>query len=142
MSERWFPDTMPSPMANLDTLPWWRAAAEERLTLQRCADCGRLRNPPAPICPRCRSREFDWPEVQGTGYIYTYTVVHRPVAADQTLPFIIIAVELDGTDGTRLLSNLVDADPERVAVGQRVELVWERMGPEVALPRFRPARAG
>ncbi len=38
-----------------------------------------------------------------------------------------------------MVSNLVDAEPEEVAVGLPVDVVWEDMGPELALPRFRPA---
>jgi hypothetical protein len=38
-----------------------------------------------------------------------------------------------------MVSNLVDAETEEVAVGLPVEVVWEDMGPELALPRFRPA---
>jgi uncharacterized OB-fold protein len=38
-----------------------------------------------------------------------------------------------------MVSNLIDIDPSDVAIGMRVEVVWEDMGPELALPRFRPA---
>ena len=36
MSERFFPDGMPAPMSDVITLPWWEAAAEHRLVVQRC----------------------------------------------------------------------------------------------------------
>ncbi len=51
MSERWFPDSMPLPAASSDTLAWWQAAAEHRLVVQRCDNCGRYRHPPSPLCP-------------------------------------------------------------------------------------------
>jgi hypothetical protein len=38
-----------------------------------------------------------------------------------------------------MVSNLVDAEPEEVAVGMPVEVAWEDMGPELAVPRFRPS---
>ena len=50
-----------------------------------------------------------------------------------------IVVELDDGGGARLASNLVDVDPTMVAVGMRVAVVWEDMGPALAIPRFRPA---
>jgi uncharacterized OB-fold protein len=139
MSERYFPDGMPAPLADAVTLPWWQAASEHRLVVQRCTGCGRTRLPPAPICPACRSAEADWKQVSGRGEVYTYTVVHRPIAAGQTLPFVIAVVALADAGGVRLLSNVVGVEPERVAVGMPVELVWEDMGPELAIPRFRPA---
>jgi uncharacterized protein len=37
-----------------------------------------------------------------------------------------------------MVSNLIDIDPADVAIGMKVEVVWEDMGPDLALPRFRP----
>jgi hypothetical protein len=56
------------------------------------------------------------------------------------LPFAVVLVELEGAQGLRIVSNLVEADPGELRVGLPVELVWEDLGPELALPRFRPAR--
>jgi hypothetical protein len=138
MSERFFPDTMPSPLADATTLPWWKAASEHRLVVQRCAACAHTRLPPAPVCPECRSAEAEWREVTGRGEVYTYTVVHRPIAAGQPLPTIIAVVALADAGGVRMISNLVGVDPEAVRIGMPVELVWEDMGADLAIPRFRP----
>jgi len=139
MSRRFFPDGMPPPLANATTLPWWEAAAEHRLVVQRCGDCGHTRHPPAPICPECRGDAVEWLELPGGGEVYTYTIMHRPVAAEMTLPFVVAVVSLDDSGGLRMISNLVDVDPEGVAIGMRVELVWEDMSDDLAVPRFRPA---
>jgi len=138
MSERFFPDSMPPPMADATTLPWWNAAAEHRLVVQRCASCGHTRHPPAPICPECRSADSDWKEVSGRGDVYSYTLVHRPIAADQTLPFVVAVIELEGSGGLRMISNVVGVNPEEVEIGMPVELVWEDMSEDLAVPRFRP----
>jgi len=73
--------------------------------------------------------------------VYTYTVVHQafiPSLQDR-VPYVVIAVELDGAEGARIVSNLVDAAPGEVRVGMPVEVAWEDMGPELAVPRFRPS---
>jgi len=143
MTMRWFPDEMPMPAANAETVGWWEAAAEHRLVVQRCTACGHVRHPPGPLCPRCRATTAQWWETPGTGRVYTYTVVRQafiPALADK-LPYVVVAVELDGTDGARLVSNLVDVEPDAVRVDMAVEVVWEDMGPELAVPRFRPAGA-
>jgi uncharacterized OB-fold protein len=140
MSERFFPDGMPQPLADAITLPFWQAAAEHRLVVQRCAGCGHMRLPPAPLCPECRSTDADWKQLSGRGEVYTYTIVHRPIAAGQPLPTIIAVIALEDAGGVRLMSNLVGAAPEEVAIGLPVELVWEDMSAELAIPRFRPAR--
>ncbi len=139
MSERYFPDTMPAPLADAVTLPWWQAAAEHRLVVQRCTACGRTRLPPAPVCAACRSTEADWREVPGRGEVYTYTVVHRPIAAGQPLPTVIAVIALEEAGGVRMISNLVEVEPEAVRIGMPVELVWEDMSADLAVPRFRPA---
>jgi uncharacterized OB-fold protein len=139
MSERFFPDSMPMPMANAITLPWWQAAAEHRLVVQRCTSCEPTRLPPAPLCPECRSEESDWKEVSGRGEVYTYTTVHRPIAAGQELPFVIAVIALEDSGGLRLISNLVNVDPQDLEIGMPVELVWEDMSADLAIPRFRPS---
>ncbi len=139
MSERFFPDSMPQPLADTTTLPWWQAASEHRLVVQRCTACQHTRHPPAPVCPRCRSFESDWQELSGRGEVYTYTIVHRPIAADQELPFVVAVIALEGSGGLRMISNLVGVDPGDVEIGMPVELVWEDMSADLAIPRFRPA---
>jgi uncharacterized OB-fold protein len=140
MSERFFPDAMPSPLADATTLPWWQAASEHRLVVQRCTRCGRTRLPPAPLCPECRSEDSDWKEISGRGEVYTYTVVHRPIAAGQQLPFVIAVVALEDAGGVRIISNLVDIHLDHLTIGLPVELVWEDMSAELSIPRFRPSR--
>ena len=137
MSERFFPDTMPSPTADAFSLPFWQAAAEHRLVVQRCKTCGRTRQA-APICAECRSTEAEWQTVSGRGEVYTYTIVHRPIAANQPLPTVIAVIALEGGGGVRIISNLVGVDPSTVQIGMPVEVVWEDMSADLAVPRFRP----
>ena len=141
-SERWFPDEMPYPSASAETVEWWSAAAEHHLVVQTCDQCGRTRHPPGPVCPSCSSMAAHWAELPGTGSVYTYTIVRQafiPSLGDR-LPYIVIAVDLDEAGGVRMVSNLVEAEPSQAAVGMRVEVVWEDMGPDLALARFRPSK--
>ncbi len=114
-SPRWFPDSMPLPAASRETLPWWQAAAQHRLVVQRCENCGRYRHPPSPLCPHCRNWVSSWGEHPGTGTIYTFTRVHQPFLPDLALPYVIAVIDLDGleADHVRLVTNIVDADPDR-----------------------------
>jgi uncharacterized OB-fold protein len=142
MTERWFPNSMPQPMVDHHTLPWWRGAAEHRLLVQQCDDCHHCQLPPAPICGRCRADNTRLREVSGRGTLYTYTVVHRAVAMDQQLPFVIAVIELDVSDiangnGVRMMSNIVDAEPGDLRIGRPVAVAWETLSEEVSVPRFR-----
>jgi uncharacterized OB-fold protein len=134
---RWFPNSMPQPMADNASVPWWQAAAEHKLMVQRCTDCALQRLPAAPICSSCRSDGADWQEISGRGQLYTYTIVQRAMAADLQLPFVIAVIDLEGAEGVRIISNMVDTPVETLEIGMAVEVVWEDMGPELAIPRFR-----
>ena len=143
-TERWFPDAMPAPMVDHHTLPFWEACGEQRLTVQRCKNCGHAQHPPSPICSECRHNEFEQVELTGKGTLYTFTAVHQPVTYQEKLPFIIALIELDmsGTNcsnGIRMMTNIVDADESQLQIGQAVELAWEKMSDMVSIPRFKIA---
>jgi 3-oxo-4,17-pregnadiene-20-carboxyl-CoA hydratase alpha subunit len=140
MSDRWFPDDMPRPATNAGTEPFFEAARGHRLVIQRCASCRTYRHPPRPICPHCHSFDSSWDEVGGRGRLFTWSIVHQPFhpATATVLPYVVAVVELDGTEGTRFTSNLVDAAPDDLRLGRAVEVVWEDMDAHLTLPRFRP----
>jgi uncharacterized OB-fold protein len=137
---RWFPDEMPMPAANAETLGWWEAAQRRELVVQRCSECGATRHPPGPLCPACHSPNSEWSPLPGTGTVYTYTVVRQafiPALAD-ALPYVVAAIELDDANGARMVSNVVEIPAEKVTIGLRVEVAWEQMGEQLSIPRFRP----
>ena len=129
----------PFPARDRDTTPFWEAQAQHELKFQRCSQCQHVRFPVGPMCPQCRSFDFDWIASSGRGTVYSYTVVHRPIAAGQPLPTVIAVIALEDAGGVRMISNLVGTRPEDVAIGMPVELVWEDMSAELAIPRFRPS---
>ena len=127
---------MPKPRPDIDTEPYWRAVAEQRLVIPRCLDCGYLRWPPGPCCPRCQSFSTDWVRASGEGHVYSWTVVRHPTAEvllDQ-VPYIIVLVDL--AEGARVLGNLVDCDPSLVAPQMAVSVIFERDSAGFSLPNF------
>jgi len=141
-AERWFPNTMPAPIVDHHTLPWWQACAEHRLTAQRCTECNHAQLPPAPICRECHGNRFEMTTLNGKGTLYTYSAIHQAVAMDQKLPFILAIIELDisGTpckNKVRMMSNIVDAEESELKIGKAVQVVWETMSQFVSIPRFR-----
>ena len=75
----------------------------------------RAHTPPrqSPVCPECRSADADWKEVSGRGEVFTYTLVHRPIAAGPGAPFVIAVVALEDAGGVRMISNLVGISPTK-----------------------------
>ena len=53
------------------------------------------------------------------------------------VPYVVVIAELE--EGWYMLSNLVDCDPDRVAVGMAIEVAFRKMSEEITLPYFRPA---
>ncbi len=145
------PGRMPSPVIAPLNEGMWRAAADNRLDVQRCRDCGAHRYPPADGCYRCTSSRWDWDTLPGSGVIYSYIWIPdrtRNAAASAAVGagdsdavyYNVAVVTLDGTDGepVRMLSNVVDAwQPEDLYVGQWVEVVGVPFADGLALPCFR-----
>ena len=71
----------PVPVADELSQPFWDAAKERRLAVQRCAECGYYNHPPRPFCDRCSSQRLEFAPVSGRGTMYTFTVMHQPIVA-------------------------------------------------------------
>jgi uncharacterized OB-fold protein/acyl dehydratase len=127
----------PRPPTTLDTQWWFDACKEGRLLIQRCTSCGVLRHPPGPACASCHSFEWDTVEASGNGSVYSYVVAHHPQAPAFDYPLPVVLVELD--EGTRLVSNLVDVDPDDVVIGMPVVCELVAFDDELTIPQFRKA---
>lgn len=122
---------------------YWRGGADGELRLLRCQDCRAWIHPPAPICRECLSRDLEVETVSGRGVVHSYTLNHQPWNPTMSHPYAIVLVELE--EGPRLLTNLVDVDPDDVRIGMDVEVCFEVIGEgerEVHLPQFRPTGGG
>ena len=137
-----FPAILTETHADHSTQPFWDAAKQDRLVVPRCTNCGTFRLPPEAFCFVCRHREMEWVELPGTGTVYSRIIVRHPLhpGLAPVVPYVSGVVELDGTQGAgaRMLVNIIDCDPETVAIGDRVEIVFEHVNEEMSVPRFRP----
>jgi uncharacterized protein len=128
----------PAPGVNPETRQFWDAAAQGRLLLKRCLDCGSVIWYPRALCPECASLRTEWFEASGRGRVYSYTTNYRGQGAySDAGPYVLAYVELD--EGPRVMTNVVGADADGLAVGLPVEVVFDDAGDGTALPRFRPA---
>ncbi len=121
-SETVTPGAVPVPDA--DSLPFWAAAAEGRLSLQRCGGCERLRFPPSPVCSHCGSWDATWDDVEGRGEIYSWVVVHHAVtpALRDEVPYAVALVEL--APGVRIPGRLTGVAHAAIEAGMPVRLVF------------------
>jgi uncharacterized OB-fold protein len=138
--EAMFPPEMPRPQVEALSEPFWAAAREGRLVIQRCSACGAFRHLPHVMCASCQSSECEWVESAGQGTVFTYTIVTHSVheATKSVVPYNVALVQLDDCGGVLLPSNVVECPPEAVHVGMAVKVVFERVDDEIAIPRFAP----
>lgn len=116
---------------------FWEGAQAGQLRVQRCEECGELRYPPAPRCPRCLSGGWSWHEVSGRGELLSYLVFHQryhPAWAGR-VPYNVVLVQLD--EGPRMFSNVLPLSKTDLDVGMRVRVVFDDED-GLTVPRFVP----
>jgi len=104
--------------------PFWQATAERKLLMPHCTECGTFRWPAGPFCPQCQSQKVTWVP-PGLGHIYSFTVL--PVlgdAKDAPRHRVPVLVEFEQAKGVRLVSALIDAPLDGIAIGAAVEVDW------------------
>jgi uncharacterized protein len=125
---------LPVPAPSSLSAPFWQAAAEHRLVLQRCTVDAHYEWTPQLACSSCLGDTLEWVNVTGLGKIYSYSVVSRPQVPGFPVPYVVAIVEL--AEGPRMLTQMVDDTPlGAVRVGSPVRIHFvDRQG--VSVPCF------
>lgn len=129
------------PAPDAEQQPFWDAAGEHRLLIQRCTDTGRYFFYPRPFDPETWSTNVEWVEASGRATLYTYSVVHQNDLPpfDERVPYVAAVVELD--EGPRMMTNVVDCDHDALEIGMELEVTFRELDDDVTAPVFRPRRA-
>ncbi len=129
----------PLPKPDQDSKVYWEGARRHELLLQQCGSCKRFRFYPRSVCPHCFSDQFEWRKASGRGSVYSFTVIHRapfPAFRDK-VPYVLALIELN--EGVRMMTNIIDCDPDLITIGMPVEVTFEKVSEEITLPQFKPA---
>src|ERR1700730_18575352 len=129
----------PAPILTEDNQFFWDAVARGRLVAQQCRGCGQLHHPPRPMCPSCHSLEHDVVELEGTGVVYSYAVLHHPRNPAFAYPLVVALVDLD--EGIRMVTNLVGVGPAEVRIWMRVRGRFEPTTGGMSVPVFEESEA-
>lgn len=121
-----------------ESLPFWQAAQEGRLVLPFCPKCDQPHLPVGPVCPFCFSDLIIFKESSGKGKVSSFTVVHKQWFPDfyRPLPYNVVQVEL--TEGPRLMGIFEEKDIADLTVGANVEVGFKILTPELTLIVFSP----
>lgn len=127
------------PLIEAESKPYWDAAAEGRLLIRSCNECGEVHHYPRPFCPECWSDDVEWLEASGAATLYTWSVVHRNdmVPFDTLVPYIPAVVDL--AEGPRVMTNVVDIDPDALEIGMPLAVTFREQADDLTVPVFRPA---
>lgn len=132
-----FDMTKPLPVVQPWSEKFWEGTKEGKLLVQHCKDCNSNIFYPRKYCPECWSGNLDWIESTGKGKVFTFSTavsMVEPRFMDE-LPYTLAYVDLD--EGVRLMSKIVECDPEDIKIGMEVEVVFvEREN--FMLPYFKP----
>ena len=125
-------------------LPVLRGLAKEfydwckrgELRFQRCDRCRAWRHVPRDMCAECGSFDWQWQRSSGHGTVFTWTVAERPLHAafKDDAPYAPVVVEME--EGVRIMTAIVGCRPDELRIGMNVEVVFDEVTPEVALPKF------
>ena len=114
-----------------ESLPFWQAADEGRYLIKKCNSCGQVHHYPRDICPFCLSADTAWQDSPGTGVVYSFSTMGKDDAA-----YTMAYVTLD--EGITVMTNLVDCDPQKVNIGQKVRVIFQPTEGGHAVPMFTP----
>ncbi|GAA4681271.1 Zn-ribbon domain-containing OB-fold protein [Gordonia humi] len=134
-------DAQPSPVLpvvdDVDTGEFFAAAARGEIAVRVCSACRADVHLPRENCPQCGAFSREWRVVPPLGALYSWTVVEHQVHPATPVPYTVVLVEVDGTDGVRLVGR-IDGRAE-LEIGQRMEAWFEQVD-DVTLPQWRPIR--
>ena len=86
----------------------------------KCSECGTEILPPKPMCTSCFSTDLSWIELEGTGKLLSYTVIHVvPEQFKSIAPYSVGIVEFN--KGLRLPGMIKDIAPEDLKVGMMLK---------------------
>jgi uncharacterized protein len=130
----------PIPVMQPWTKAFWEATKKHKLLIQFCNDCQSKIFYPRKFCPECWSGNLDWIEAKGKGKVYSFTITRDMVEPKfmPDLPYVLAMVNLE--EGIRMMTRIVECDPEKVEMGMDVEVVFEDISEECSLPMFRPIK--
>lgn len=97
-----------------------------RMEASKCQKCGKVFFPPRLVCDGCQSRKFKPYDLPQTGAVVSHTVIRTaPRGFGDEAPYCMGIVEL--SDGTRILCQIADCEPERLAIGLPVAIEFRKI---------------
>ena len=120
------------------TQPFWDAAKEGLLKIQRCQSCRMYCHPPVRECGSCSSETLAFEQVSGRGTLYSYTIIHtsRVKGFDGLTPYPVAFIELEEQPGLILCGNMPETAVDELQIGVSTEVFFVDIEGGFKLPDF------
>ncbi len=129
------------------TAEFFAGAARHELVIPWCAECGEWVWYPEAACPTCGG-VLIWRVTSGRARLFSWAVVQRPFlpAFAEMTPFVTALVTLEEAPEVRIVTYLVDAEPDALRADLPVEVSFRALSfptvPDraVVVPMFVPQK--
>lgn len=121
----------PVPKPTFETQAFWDACNRGELLYQKCSACGHVQFYPRSLCAKCHDAGMTWERSQGRGTLHTFSIVHRPPteAFKPDVPYVLALIDM--AEGFRMMTNVVNCDPDSLDIGTPIRIVFERRGEQM-----------
>jgi len=135
----------PIPVPQGESDVYWQKAKQGELWLRYCNSCKEAYFFPTDICraiPCANPRDTKWIQASGKATLYTFAIVGYETGKAPhpgfEAAYVTAIVELE--EGPTMPTNIVmdDPTPEKLQIGMPLEVVFEDITYEIALPKFKP----
>mgnify|MGYP001162135750 FL=1 len=135
----------PIPVPQGESDVYWQKAKQGELWLRYCNSCNEAYFFPTDICraiPCDNPRDTKWIKASGKATLFTFAIVGyetgRAPHPGFEAPYVTAIVELE--EGPKMPTNIVieDPSPDNLQIGMELEVVFEDITDEIALPKFKP----
>jgi len=91
----------------------------------RCKECKAITLKTRTACGKCGARgSFEPYKLANDGELHAFSIIHRSFPGIE-VPFISAIADLDGGGTVKTNMTGIDADPEKIQLGMRVQVVYE-----------------
>ncbi len=109
---------------------------EGKFRIQQCNSCSAHCFPPRTLCPVCSSRDLEWRDASGIGWLHAFTIVRRSI--EKGGDYNVVLVDLK--EGPRMMSRVDGVALEDLKIGMALQahVAQEADGDKVI---FRPGES-
>jgi len=128
--------TGPVPTTVIETQPFWNACNKGQFLVQRCSDCGKVQYHYRAFCCHCWSDAVEDLPIQGTGKVWTYSVVKVNRSPQFSEWGVYATGVIEVPEGVKIIARITADDLERVRIGASVRLAFAKAPNGQQVPFF------